>query len=182
MVVGDTPVPGDVVYRWSPWRYLAAMVVIGFVATAVPWLTLSLLYSAIAGGSALRSAPGLAVYITIYTIFFPTFSLLYTRSRPAALSFGSDGIELAAERRDAVVVPYGAVTSARVRWMWPVAVLDVVLDPADEWRVFRVDRDGRRPIRKRRGDQLRFSMPIAGLGASTADIRSQLRARHVSRC
>jgi hypothetical protein len=105
------------------------------------------------------------------------FSLLFSCTRPAGLRFGGDWVELAAERRDVVVVPYAAVTSARVRWVWPVAMLDVVVRSADESLVMRLNRDGRRPLRKLKGDQLRFSMPIAGLRSSSADIRSELRRR-----
>jgi hypothetical protein len=180
MAIGDAPVAGDVVFEWSSWRYLVAAAAMGFAGAAVVVVGLpsvSLLFSAPVGRPGNFVTANGVVFITIYTIFFAMFSLLFSRARPAWLRFGGDWVDLAAERRDVVVVPYAAVTSARVRWVWPVAMLDVVVGSADESRVMRLDRGGRRPMLKRKGDQLRFSMPIAGLRSSSADIRSELRRR-----
>jgi hypothetical protein len=180
MVIGDAPVSGDVVFGWSLWRYVVAAAAMGFVGAVVGvvgWQSVSLLFSAPVGRPGSPVIAHGAVFVTIYTIFFALFSLLFSRTRPAGLRFGGDWVELAAERRDVVVVPCAAVTSARVRWVWPVAMLDVVVGSADESRVMRLDRGGRRPLLKRKGDQLRFSMPIAGLRSSSADIRSELRRR-----
>jgi hypothetical protein len=179
MVIGDAPVPGDVVFGWSSWRYVVAAAAIGFfgaVVGVVGWEFVSLLFPA-PGDRPGNLGIAHVRFVTIYTISFAMFSLLGSRARPAWLRFGGDWVDLAAERRDGVVVPYAAVTSARVRWVWPVAMLDVVVGSADEPRVMRLDRGGRRPLRKCKGDQLRFSMPIAGLGSSSADIRSELRRR-----
>ncbi|BCY08855.1 hypothetical protein [Actinoplanes sp. L3-i22] len=179
MVNGDAPVQGDVVFGWSPWRYLVAAAAMGFVGAVVGVVgseSVSLLLPAPVGGPGNLVIINAAVFVTVYTILFAVFSLLFSRARPAGLRFGGDWVELAAERRDVVVVPYAAVTSARVRWVWPVAMLDVVVGSADESRVMRLDRRGRRPLRKCRGDRLRFSMPIAGL-RSSSDIRSELRRR-----
>jgi hypothetical protein len=180
MVIGDAPVPGDVVFGWSSWRYVVAAAAMGFfgaVVGVVGWQSVSLLFSAPVGRPANFVIANGAVFVTIYTIFFAMSSLLFSRARPAWLRFGGNWVELAAERRDVVLVPYAAVTSARVRWVWPVAMLDVVIGSADESRVMRLDRGGRRPLRKYKGDQLRFSMPIAGLRSSSSDIRSELRRR-----
>jgi hypothetical protein len=180
MVIGEAAVPGDVVFGWSSWRYVVAAAAMGFfgaVVGVVGWQSVSLLFSAPVGRPANFVIANGAVFVTIYTIFFVMFSLLFSRARPAGLRFGGNWVELAAERRDVVVVPYAAVTSVRVRWVWPVAMLDVVVGSADESRVMRLDRGGRRPLRKCKGDQLRFSMPIAGLSSSSADVRSELRRR-----
>lgn len=177
MTIGDAPVSGDVVYGWSSWRHVVAAATMGLVAAAVGWLSASLLFSALTGRPGIPVVADGATFVTIYIIFFSVFSWLFSRARPAGLRFAGDAIELAAERRDVVVIPYEAVTSARVRWAWPVAMLEVFVDSADESRVTRLDRDGRPPLRKRKGDQLRFSMPIAGLTSSAADIRSELRRR-----
>lgn len=180
MVIGDAPVPGDVAFGWSARRYVIAAAAIGFfgaVVGAVFWLSVSLLLSAPVGRPGSSITAHFAIFIAFYTVFFALFSLLFSRARPAGLRFGGDWLELAAARRDVVVVPYAAVTSARVRRVWPVATLDIVVGSADESRVMRLDRGGRPPLRKRRSDQLRLSMPIAGLRSSAADIRSELRRR-----
>ncbi|MBB2948773.1 hypothetical protein FB565_008559 [Actinoplanes lutulentus] len=180
MVIGDAPVPGDVVFGWSPWRYVVAAAAMGFFGAVVGvlwWESMFLLFPPPAGRPGNLVIANAVRSVTIYTISFAIFSLLFSRTRPAWLRFGVDWVDLAAERRDVVVVPCAAVTSARVRWVWPVAMLDVVVGSADESRVMRLDRGGRRPLRKCKGDQLRFSMPIAGLRSSSADIRSELRRR-----
>jgi hypothetical protein len=177
MAIGKAPVSGDVVYGWSSWRYMVAATAIGLLGAGIGWPLLFLLFSVLAGRPSNPVIASAAGYVPIYVIFFPVFSLLLTRSRPPGLRFGSEGIELAAERRDVLVVPYEVVSRARVRWFWPVAVLDLFVSSADELRVRRLDRDGRRPLRRRKDDQLRFSMPIAGLRSSPADIRSELRRR-----
>ena len=180
MVIGDAPVSSDVVFGWSPWRHVVAATAMGFFGAAVGvvgWESVSQLFPAPDGRPGNLVVANAAVFVTIYTIFFPMFSLLFSHARPAWLRFDGDRVELAAERRDVVVVPYAVVTSARVRWVWPVAMLDVVVGSADESRVMRLDRGGRRPLRKIKGDQLRFSMPVAGLKSSPTDIRSELRRR-----
>lgn len=180
MVIGDAPGSDVVVFGWSSWRHLVAAATMGFAGAVVGvagWLSVSLLFSTGVGGPGDLVLAGGALFVAVYTVFFAFFSLLFSRARPAGLRFGGDWVELAAERRDVVVVPYAAVTSARVRWVWPFAMLDVVVGSADESRVMRLDRGGRRPLRKRKGGQLRFSMPIAGLRSSAADIRSELRRR-----
>ncbi|SDS84168.1 hypothetical protein [Actinoplanes derwentensis] len=179
MVSGNTPVSGEVVFGWSSWRYVVAAAAISFVATAVVRLA-SLLSSDRAGGPGNLVTARDAALVPICAISIAIFSLLFSRARPAWLRFGDGWVELAAERRDVVVVPYQAVTSARVRWVWPVAMLDVFVDSADESRLMGLDRGGRRPFRKREGDLLRFSMPIAGLRSSAAGIRSELRRRGLS--
>ncbi|MDR6319668.1 hypothetical protein [Actinoplanes couchii] len=163
---------GDVMFGWSPWRHWAAATATGFLAAVAAWTAMSLLLWE-PGGRLVANA----VFVTVYTIGFATFSLLFARARPAWLRFGDDWIDLAAEGRDAAVVPYPAVTGARVRWVWPVAMLDVTVAAADESQVLRLHRGGRRPLRKYKADQLRFSMPIAGLTASPADIRAELHRR-----
>ncbi|WP_045745432.1 hypothetical protein [Actinoplanes rectilineatus] len=173
MAIGDAPAPGEVAFEWSSWRYVVATAAMGFVAA----VGASLLFSALDGRPDTPAVADSAAFVAVYTISFAIFSLLSSRARPAGLRFGGDRVELAAERHDMVVVPYAAVTTARVRWVWAVAMLDVVVLPADESRVMRFDRGGRPPLRKHKGDQLRFSMPIAGLRSSSADIRSELRRR-----
>lgn len=180
MTVGDAPVPGDVVFGWSPWRYVVAATTMAFFAAVVgvvAWEAAYLLFPVPGGRPGNLVIANAAVFVTIYTIFFAAFSLLASRKRPAWLRFGGDWVDLAAERRDVAVVPYAAVTSARVRWVWPVAMLDVVVRADDESRVMRFDRGGRHPLRKPKGDHLRFSMPIAGLRSSAADIRAELQRR-----
>ena len=157
---------------------MAAAFAVGCIGAAVGVPIALLLLSALIGwpGTSFVVANGIA-YATVYVLFFPAFSFLFARGRPAGLRFGSDGIELAAERRDALAVPYQAISSARVRWWWPLAMLEVFVDSADESRVMRLHRGGRRPLRKRKGDRLRFAMPIAGLRSSASEIRSELRLR-----
>lgn len=177
MAVGDAPTSGEVEYEWSPWRYVVASAALGFVGAAVGWLSLSVLFSAIAGRPGIPAMGNGATFVPVYTISFAAFALFFSRGRRAGLRFAGGAIEMAAARHDPVLVPYAAVTGARLRGIWPVAMLDVFVDSADESRVMRGDRAGRRPIRRRKGNQLRFSMPIAGLRTSAADIRSELRRR-----
>jgi hypothetical protein len=73
----------------------------------------------------------------------------------------SDAIELAAPGHNAVLVPYEIMSTAGVRRPWPVTVLEVLVEATDSPHVTRCDRDGRRPLRKRNGDQMRFTMPHA---------------------
>ncbi|GAA2332046.1 hypothetical protein GCM10010170_010870 [Dactylosporangium salmoneum] len=96
------------------------------------------------------------------------------------MRFGGEGVELAAARRNAVWVPYRAVLSVQVRWMWPLSVLNVFVGLGDESQVELFDRGGRRPLRRQKGKRLRFSLPLAGLGASAATVRSELRSRHLA--
>jgi MFS family permease len=179
MAGSNAPVSGAVVFEWSPRRYAFAAALIGVVAASVGWLSVSLLLSALADRPSGPAVAGGVAYVSVYAILFPAFSLMFARDRPPALRFGSEGIELAAERRDAVLLPYEAVSSARIRWPWPVTVLQVFVDASAEPKVTLIERGGRRPFRKRRGDQLRFSMPIAGLRSPAADIRSQLQGRGI---
>lgn len=170
-------VPGEVAYRWSPWRYAFAMAAIGFAAAVVACFLLSLLFSALTGD--LRFPPifdGI-LFVGLYTFFFAVFSVLLARRKPSWLRFGDEGIELAAAGRDAVRVPGPAVASARVRWVWPLAAFEVFVGPGDESQVAVAGRGGRQPLRRRKGRRLCFSVPLAGLGASAATVRSELRSR-----
>ncbi|HWS31811.1 MAG TPA: hypothetical protein VN408_03600 [Actinoplanes sp.] len=179
-MTGDTPVQGEVMFGWSPWRHVVATTAIGFFGAVVGlafWESVSLLFPAPGGQPDGLDIGSAAVFVTIYTILFPVFSLLFSRAHPAWLRFGGAWVEMAAGQRDVVVVPFTAVTSARVRWVWPVAMLDVVVRSADESLVMRLARGGRRPVRKAKGDEVRFSMPLAGLTSSAADVRSELQRR-----
>ncbi|GLW35855.1 hypothetical protein [Actinoplanes regularis] len=175
VAVGHAPVSGDVEYRWSSWRYVVAMAAIGFVGAAAGVTLARFVLPMLTGRPSSFGVAVGAFYVATYAFVFTFASWLLVSGLPAALKFGSEGIELAAARHDVLGVPYEAVSSARVRWWWPVAMLDVVVGSVDESRVMRFDRGGRRPSCKRKGDQLRFSMPIAGLRSS--DLRSELRRR-----
>jgi hypothetical protein len=168
---------GEVVYHWSPWRYLLATTVMGTVAAHSGWLLGYLVFTEIAGMPHPSLFAGTITAIALYTLLFPLFSWLLTQARPAVLRFGDDGLEIAAPRHDAVVVPYDIVSRARIRATWPVTMLDVVIDHTDSPRVVHIDRDGRRPLRKHIGGQVRFSMPTAGLKATPSGLRDQLRRR-----
>ncbi len=158
---------GDVVYGWSSRRYILATAAIACAAISLGWLTASLVLQTVI-------APAFAV---AYVIIFPAMSWMITRAQPPELSFGAEGIELAAERRDVLLVPYEIVAGARVRWFWPLGRLDVLVAVADESRIVRRDREGRRPLLKRKGDHVRVSMPLAGLRTSAADLRAELHRR-----
>ncbi|MCA2217698.1 hypothetical protein [Jidongwangia harbinensis] len=168
-------VNGAVGYEWSPRRHLSATAVLGAVAATAGWLLGQLVFSALAGHLGPPNVVGGVVFVTVYTLTFTAFSVRWTRARPPALRFGAEELELVAERRDAVVVPYAAVSGAAIRWPWPVTMLDVYVDVAAESQVRRIGRGGRRPPRKRKSGRLRFAMPIAGLDGTAADIRSRLR-------
>jgi hypothetical protein len=90
---------------------------------------------------------------------------------------GEDGLEIAAPRHDAVVVPYDIVSRARIRRKWPVTMLDLFVDDTDSPLVVGIDRDGRRPLRRRIGGQVRFSMPNAELTATPSELRDRLHRR-----
>ncbi|WP_328474379.1 hypothetical protein OHA21_15010 [Actinoplanes sp. NBC_00393] len=159
---------------------MLAAAVTGLPTASLGWFLGMWMFTAIAGRPPVSTVAGAVAFIGTYTILFPLFSWLLTGGRPAVLRFGSDAIELGAQRHDAVRVPYEIVSSAQVRRWWPITVFEVFVDAADSSQVSRVDREGRRPLRKRKGSQVRFSMPIVGLTASTSDVRSQLRRRGVS--
>jgi len=164
-------------YRWSAWRFALAMVLIGFAGAAVGWFVLSLLFSALAGDAKLPPLADGVLFVSIYAVFFAIASVVFARKTPPSLKFGEEGIELAAARRDAVRVPYPAVVSAQVRYRWPLSVLHVFVSVVDESQVTPLNRGGREPLRRPDGDRLRFSVPLAGLGASAATVRSELRRR-----
>jgi ABC-type proline/glycine betaine transport system permease subunit len=168
---------GEVVYGWSTWRHLLATTVTGLVAAVSGWLLGYLVFTQIGGMSHPALFAGTITAIALYTLLFPLFSWLLTQARPAVLRFGDDGLEIAAPRHDAVVVPYDIVSRARVRRTWPVTMFDVFVDDADSSRVVHIDRAGRRPLRRRIGGQVRFSMPTAGSTATPSRLRDQLRRR-----
>jgi len=172
-------VPGDVAYRWRAWRFAVAMALIGFAGAAVGWFLLSLLFSALAGDVRFPPLADGILFVGIYALFFAVASVVFARKTPPSLRFGEDGIELALARRDAVQVPYAAVVGAQVRYRWPLSVLYVFVSVVDESQVTPINRGGREPLRRRDGDRLRFSVPLAGLGASAATVRSELRRRHL---
>jgi hypothetical protein len=176
----SVPAPRMVVYAWSPWRYLLAAAATSFVAATAGWLLGSLALIELAGRPASSPVGGGITFVVTYTLLFPLFSWLPTQARPGVLVFGVDAIELAAPGRDAVLVPYEIVSTSWVRRPWPVTVLEVFVVATDSRNVTRRDRDGRRPLRKRSGDQVRFTMPLTGLRASATDIRGELHRRGLS--
>jgi hypothetical protein len=74
MAAGDPPVPDDVVYAWSPRRFVLATAAVGAVAAAVGWFSASLLFSALAGRPGLPNAVGGVVFVGVYTLLFTVFS------------------------------------------------------------------------------------------------------------
>jgi hypothetical protein len=180
--VNDTSVPasGVGIYSWSPWRYVLTAAATSFVAAVSGWFLGSLALIELTGRPVSSSVGGGIIFVVTYTVLFPLFSWLLAQARPGVLVFGVDAIEFAAPGHDAVLVPYEIVSTARVRRPWPVTVLEVLVDATDSPCVTRRDRDGRRPLRKHRGDQVRFTMPLAGLQASAPGIRGQLHHRGLS--
>jgi hypothetical protein len=56
-------------------------------------------------------------------------------------------------------------------------MLDLFVDDTDSPLVVGIDRDGRRPLRRRIGGQVRFSMPNAELTATPSELRDRLHRR-----
>lgn len=164
-----------VVHERSLWRYAAAQAAVGFGTSVLIRLTIGLMSSSYQDIDTLISDS--IVFVVLYTVGYAGFSLLFTFRRPMRLGFGDDAVELAADGRDGVLVPYEIVRMARVRWWWPLTTLDVVIDAADESRVTYLGRGGRRPVGKREGGRLRFTMLISGLSVPAADIRSRFQHR-----
>jgi hypothetical protein len=173
---GQTPSP-DVVYEWSLWRYAAAAAVVGVVAAVIGWLVVGGLFSALSGQFLFRPMGDGLFFVVVYGLVFAVASVLIARRRPPGVRLATDGIEMAAARRDATFMPWSAVSKVRVRWVWPVATLEVTVAAAEDSRVMRGYRGGRAPVQRRRADLLRFSMPLAGLATSSAAIRAELRRR-----
>jgi len=176
MAVGPIdPVATPITYAWSWWRFALATTTAGAVAAGIGWLAGYWLLSAAAGRSVPSPVPQGITFITVYTVCFSLVSLLLARGLPSRLVFRAEGIEMAAPGRDRVLVPYEVVSGVRVRWLWPFVVLEVSVMAAAEPRVARLARGGGRPLRKRAGAEVRFSMPLVGLTAAGAKGRPRLR-------
>jgi hypothetical protein len=176
---GQTPSP-DVVYEWSLWRYAAATAVDGVVAAVIGWLVVGGLFSALSGQFLFRPMGDGLFFVVVYGLVFTVACVLLARRRPAGLRLTADGIELAAARRDSMFVPWSAVSKVRVRWVWPVTAVEVTIAAAQASRVLRGYRGGQAPAQRRRADLLRFSMPLAGLTASSATVRAEFKRRGFS--
>ncbi|MBM2614341.1 hypothetical protein JIG36_02065 [Actinoplanes sp. LDG1-06] len=161
-------------YRSSPRRLVAVAVVVGVTAGLAAWLILAVVFSAVTGRVIVTPlTPGI-VYTVSYTFFYTVFSLVRARRRPTTLTFGPDGIEMAAAGCDAVMIPYDIVARTRLRGRWPLTVLQVFVADEHAQLVTAIDRSGRRPPRRNRNGRLRFDLPLAGLNASGATIRAEL--------
>ncbi|WIM99997.1 hypothetical protein ACTOB_003671 [Actinoplanes oblitus] len=173
MADGYSPTPGTFVYQWSLWRFAFAMAAMGGFGAITAWILFSVLSIAIDGTWSLPPAS----FAGVYTCAFAIFSVLFSRGRPPWLRFDDEGIELAAARHDGVRVAYATVARARVRWLWPITVLEIVVNAADESQVAWLSRGGRQPLLKRKDGQLRFSIPTAGMIPGAASIRAEIHSR-----
>ncbi|MBB4692142.1 hypothetical protein [Paractinoplanes abujensis] len=144
------------------------------LAGVLGWLVAGAFYSALSGRWTTSWTFALG-YVGTFTLVYSLLSFLATRERPPSLTFAPDRVELVAARCDGVVVPADAITRIQVRAWWPFALLDLFVREADGARIVSIDRTGRRAPAKRRGGELRFRMPLAGL--DVAAVRAELSKR-----
>jgi hypothetical protein len=165
----------ETVFVWSWPRFLLAATVAGMVAATVGWLGGTWLYSLAAGRPWPAPVEEAVAVIAVNAVAFPLFSFLLARGLPSHLALRRTGIEMAAARCDGVLIPYSAMSGARVRWFWPASVLEVSLDAAAQPSVTPLRRGGSRPAPRRTAGQIRFRVPLAGLQVAKKDITATLR-------
>jgi hypothetical protein len=167
--------PSREIVVWSARSFALAATTVGFIGAGTGWLGASLLIPAVMGRSPDPDWLSGIVFVAFFTFCSTVFPVVTARRRPSRLVFGADVLELAAPGKDTVTVAYEAVSSARVRWFWPVAVLEVCVGGGDrDSRGTSGSGEGNRPIRTRQGG--RYLLPLAGMG-SAATIRCHLQ-RH----
>lgn len=157
----STAVPECVAFAWDSGRLVRANLVVGLVAAVVGSGVVAVVFGVVTGLMPGRHYLWVPVNILVYPVGYVCGSLLATQARPPWLRIGSAGVELAASRTDPVFIPWSAVSSARVRWPWPLTFLEITTrEPA---AVVRHGRGGRRPGRRRRDGSVRFRVDVVSL-------------------
>jgi len=163
------------VYPWAPWRHAAAYALFGVAVSVVTPPLVSLLLAAPRGRLGHPDPVAWEIFAAVYPVVLVASSLRYARRRPPLLRLTPAGVELAESGRDAVLVPWWAVSSLRVRGFWPFTTVRVCVAVAHAAAVTRVFRGGSPARQRRRNGAICLTVPLFGLAAGRAEIRAAIR-------